>query len=434
MFSSLTNQVSGWMGKKSEGADTPKEEAAPQDEAPAQAPTDEEPAPEAKKDPSPTKGGSRLEMLGNLGGLGNVKTQMSSWLGGGIPGLGKKSVDPATAEAGAEGSPPQLPASPTSQLSNKGSPQEKDDDASSATGGADSDAHASEASGSPVEDKDPTQTMGAVSTKAIAGAKSFGNFLYSAVNKAGKTVSEASAKIKKSVEENSLLGEFNKEQEAFIKEKQGKGNGTPVPPWVGCPNQDSLKEECLSLSTDRRNFVRAPPEGVDFTFDYESQFPVCEAILAEDPNLEKMRFELVPKVISEENFWRNYLYRVSLICQANEVSSMAQEKSEASAERTGSVEVQPPGWGSGDQPDGMSRGRLKDDSPQEFVSDTFAASSAADLAEVNEGMKKLGIDANLTEEDWERELEAELQDYELVGDTEKVEDNIDLLEELSDLK
>lgn len=42
----------------------------------------------------------------------------------------------------------------------------------------------------------------AVSTKALQGAKSLGNFLFSAVNKAGKTVSEAGAKIKKTVEEN----------------------------------------------------------------------------------------------------------------------------------------------------------------------------------------------------------------------------------------
>jgi len=41
-----------------------------------------------------------------------------------------------------------------------------------------------------------------VSTKALAGAKSLGGFLYSAVNKAGKTVVEASVKIKKTVEEN----------------------------------------------------------------------------------------------------------------------------------------------------------------------------------------------------------------------------------------
>nr|CAD7411413.1 unnamed protein product [Timema cristinae] len=49
-----------------------------------------------------------------------------------------------------------------------------------------------------------------VSTKALQGAKSIGNFLFSAVNKAGKTVSEASAKIKKTVEENAIHSEFCK--------------------------------------------------------------------------------------------------------------------------------------------------------------------------------------------------------------------------------
>lgn len=47
---------------------------------------------------------------------------------------------------------------------------------------------------------------------------------------------------------------------------------------------------------DKRNFVRSPPAGVDFTFDYETSYPVAMATLAEDSNLETMRFELVPKV------------------------------------------------------------------------------------------------------------------------------------------
>lgn len=35
---------------------------------------------------------------------------------------------------------------------------------------------------------------------------------------------------------------------------KGKGNSsaTALPPWAGCANEESLKEECLSLSTDRR--------------------------------------------------------------------------------------------------------------------------------------------------------------------------------------
>ena len=117
----------------------------------------------------------------------------------------------------------------------------------------------------------------------------------------------------------SLLTEFNKEQEAFIKSKNKAGEA--LPPWVGYPEEDALKEEILSLSTvslsmfkgwkllfelkfiesclkmkDRRNFVRSPPSGVQFQFDYETTYPIALAILAEDPNLQQMRFELVPKM------------------------------------------------------------------------------------------------------------------------------------------
>jgi len=41
-----------------------------------------------------------------------------------------------------------------------------------------------------------------LAAKAIQGAKAFGSFFYSAVNKAGAKVSEASAKIKETVATN----------------------------------------------------------------------------------------------------------------------------------------------------------------------------------------------------------------------------------------
>ncbi|KAI8437285.1 hypothetical protein MSG28_011659 [Choristoneura fumiferana] len=84
--------------------------------------------------------------------------------------------------------------------------------------------------------------------------------------------------------ESSILGEFNREQDAFIKGQAG-GGGAATAPWM---------------------------------------YPVAVAIMAEDSNLEKMRFDLVPKVITEENFWRNYFYRLSLICQANEADACYQ--------------------------------------------------------------------------------------------------------------
>ncbi|KAG8230945.1 hypothetical protein J437_LFUL002978 [Ladona fulva] len=142
----------------------------------------------------------------------------------------------------------------------------------------------------------------------------------------------------------SILGEFNREQEAFIKEKQQAGekiDGTTPAPWVGYPNEEALKEQILSLSTDRRNFVRSPPAGVEFQFDLESFMPVAQATLAQDPNLQQMRFELVPKVISEDNFWRNYFYRVGLIRQSSELTSMAEESSMSA----GATESGPDGTG-----------------------------------------------------------------------------------------
>ncbi|XP_063928393.1 synapse-associated protein of 47 kDa isoform X3 [Zophobas morio] len=317
MFSGLTNQVTSWMG--SAKGDQEEKVPTPTEEGNVVSSPD-------KKDASPTKpgGGSRLDMLTN------VRSQIEGiggWLGSSIPKLRKGEeggledqqvpVDEGTAQGSAE------PA--------KGSPQHKEDDDNSsflrsATGGADSGPQS--IAETPTEEKEGQ--FGNVQSKALAGAKSFGNFLYSAVNKAGKTVSEASAKIKETVEKNSILGEFNKEQEAFLKGQAGN-TATALPPWAGCSNEEALKEECLSLSTDKKNFVRSPPAGIDFQFDYQVSYPVAMAIMEQDPNLEKMRYELVPKVISEENFWRNYFYRVSLICQANELSFMSRDGDSQSA-------------------------------------------------------------------------------------------------------
>lgn len=44
-----------------------------------------------------------------------------------------------------------------------------------------------------------------------------------------------------------LVAELNKEQEAFIASKSAE-KGEAVAPWVGAPNEDVLREECLSLS------------------------------------------------------------------------------------------------------------------------------------------------------------------------------------------
>ncbi|XP_013173550.1 PREDICTED: synapse-associated protein of 47 kDa-like isoform X3 [Papilio xuthus] len=389
MFSGLTNQVSSWMGA---AKGEPQDEEVP---TPTKDATGEQAEGEKQ---SPTKGGSKLDLITN------VKSQMTGWLGSGIPipGLRKNEAPPTEATE----------AAPEAAEAVEAKPEGKDDDDNSrynsATGGADS--RPASTGGTPTEEQ--PAGVGNVTTKAVAGAKSLGNFLYSAVNKAGAKVSEAGAKIKKTVEENSILGEFNREQDAFIKGQEGRGSGAAVPPWVGAPNEAALKEECLSLSTDRRNFVRAPPAGVDFDFDYDKMYPVAVALMAEDPNLEKMRFDLVPKVITEENFWRNYFYRLSLICQANEADAAAGR--------------QPSADDSQDDKSASERLISKEKSSQETIDD------------VKKRIKSLKVDRENDDEQWEKELEAELKEYEVVaeksGDDKWEKECDDLLEDDVDLK
>ena len=75
------------------------------------------------------------------------------------------------------------------------------------------------------------------------------------------------------------------------------------------------------MSEDKRNFVRAPPTGVNFDFEYATFAASAVALLDEDPKLQKMRYELVPKKVKEDEFWRNYFYRVAIVKQSFELSN-----------------------------------------------------------------------------------------------------------------
>ncbi|XP_050313977.1 synapse-associated protein of 47 kDa isoform X3 [Anthonomus grandis grandis] len=424
MFSGLTNQVSSWMG--SVKGDT--EEKVP-------TPTEDNNAllgPESKEE-GPTKasgssGSSRLEMFSN------VKNQIEGiggWLGSSIPKLRKADTEPGNPEAVGFENAGADTGSPVNTDVVKEAKEDDDNSRNfSATGGADSGPQS--LAESPTDENKDGQ-FGNVQSKALAGAKSIGNFLYTAVNKAGKTVTEAGSKIHvinanvlANVGANvnmNILGEFNKEQENFMKNK-ANSSASALPPWAGCANEECLKEDCLSLSTDKRNFVRAPPAGVNFQFDYESSYPVAMAIMEQDPNLEKMRYELVPKVIPEEEFWKNYFYRVSLICQENERSFTKRENSQVASDISS---VQPI----------VDDRNSKNQKEHEFVSDSLVVSKE-DITEVEEGMKKLVLGSkSFQEEDWEKELEEELQDYHVINDP--MSGNIDreledILNEEADLK
>uniref|UniRef100_A0A1A9WJI3 BSD domain-containing protein n=1 Tax=Glossina brevipalpis TaxID=37001 RepID=A0A1A9WJI3_9MUSC len=367
-----------------------------------------------------------------------------------IPGLRKGNEEMGAADetiAASENLPPVA----TGGATNLGVDDEDKSRYISATEGADS--HPASGGGTPTNDEGQIgQGKGEevkITTKVTQQAKHFGSFLTSAISKAG-------TRIKETVKENPILESFNKEQEAFIKGQGGNG-GQGVAPWVGHANEAKIKEEILGLSQDRRNFVRAPPAGVDFDFNYDTAYPTAVSIMAEDKALENMRFELVPKIITEENFWRNYFYRVSLIIQAAELGTLGEDgvaqassgedaletvtetKSLAKIMSASKVEeIVSKSPHSNAQVIESIESNSKHYSDSEFVSDAFQSSNdnENDLEEIKDGMRLLGIDsmtqvrqAQLStpqqtilsndEEQWEKDLEAELKEYEFVDDVSK---------------
>ncbi|XP_017031515.1 synapse-associated protein of 47 kDa isoform X3 [Drosophila kikkawai] len=487
MFSGLTNQFTSLVGAVKGGAgdeDVPAPTGEAAAAAPAAASTSSE-AVAAAVDPeaAAAAGGEGLEgeeagksLPKSTSMVDSFVTEATGWLGSAKGWLGNASIPSMPAMPSMPSMPampamPSIPSIPGLRKTGGADGAEgaegaaageggaaasgavsggEDDDKSSATEGADS--HPASGGGTPTGDEGQIgQGKGdevKITTKVTQQAKHFGSFLSSAISKAG-------SKIKETVKDNTILDSFNKEQEAFIKGQGGVGNGAA--PWIGHANEAKIKEEILGLSQDRRNFVRAPPAGVDFEFSYDTAYPTAIAIMAEDKALETMRFELVPKIITEENFWRNYFYRVSLIIQAAELGTLGADgvgqassgedakkavindesktktaepaKSDSSlikpiAEQPKAI-VESQEAQEQPQPKARAAGNELDQkiSESEFVSDDFQTTSESDLAEIQAGMRKLGIDsmtqqalATTDEEQWEKDLEAELKDYEVVDE------------------
>lgn len=145
------------------------------------------------------------------------------------------------------------------------------------------------------------------------------------VKQATATVTDVAQKSVKIVENAPLIKDFNDEQAKFISEN--KSSSSAHTPWAGYKKEEELKDQILQLSKDKRNFLRAPPAGALFEFDYKQSQPMALALLEVDPNLKDMRFQLVPKVAKEVDFWRNYFYRVSLIKQNAEPIEIVESQS-----------------------------------------------------------------------------------------------------------
>ncbi|XP_043573206.1 synapse-associated protein 1-like isoform X2 [Chiloscyllium plagiosum] len=275
------------------------------------------------------------------------------------------------------------------------------------------------------------------------------NVAISAKKKVSDTMRETAQTIKESVEEHrvdslldkTIIGNFRKEQEKFVKEKKSKMTASALPPWAGCNDEETVRHQVLSLSTERRNFLRDPPTGVRFNFDFDKIAPVAIVMLREDETLSKMRFELVPKLVKEEQFWRNYFYRVSLIKQSAQLSSLAAcqaENSKDKLEQNLSKSIPATDSTPSKAPPGPMR--KQNDCVQIHPSDEISTSPVAnefvsdanDTSSLNQedflkGLEQLGMNGGqiTTVEDddipeWEKELQRELQEFEIVDVKAKV--------------
>ncbi|XP_076578049.1 synapse-associated protein 1-like [Chaetodon auriga] len=288
-------------------------------------------------------------------------------------------------------------------------------------------------------------------------AKGFSGYIYhfasSASKKLSESVVETAQTLKKSVEEGkvngiidkTILGDFQKEQDRFVQEKRAKKSGAAVPPWVGYNEEETIQQQILALSADKRNFLRDPPAGVQFHFDCEQMYPVAMVMLEEDELLRKMRFHLVPKQVKEEVFWKNYFYRVSLIKQSAQLTALAAQQAaeRRNVEKTGtsSEAVHQKDAVKWNTPSAIRTTKPKSSEDEEEMSTsptvTEFVSDAFDSCKINEDdlrkeMEQLVLDKrehpNTHQEetaDWERELQEELQEYDVLEDNENRDDNWD---------
>lgn len=266
------------------------------------------------------------------------------------------------------------------------------------------------------------------SSKWMVGLESGAMSVMKKVKGYASSLGETAQVTMKKVSESTLIGDFQREQEKFEKE-QRRQKDSAIPPWVGYNEEEKIKADILQLSADSRNVLREPPPGVQFQFDFTKSFPTAMAILKEDPRLQKLRFELVPKKISEQNFWCNYFYRVFLIKQSSQLATLSaadakitlqerpteDEKSAVEGTDSDTKSSQAP------HSESFTAEPYTQSHPEEFASDAFhQGDEIINRESLKTELGQLGVasapkDPVSDPSTWEDDLQTELKDLDLEG-------------------
>lgn len=248
---------------------------------------------------------------------------------------------------------------------------------------------------------------------AVEAAKKLASSLFSfakeATAKATVTAEETAKILQHVVAEKTIIGTLDEEQAKFSAEVDANKLAPGSLPWTNLPDESIAKKHILALSLDSRNFIRDPPK--ETNFDFCRMQTVAAALLDEDPNLRKIRYQLVPKQVTEERFWRNYFYRVSLVRK-----SVLGENNIVEDEPICSKEIK------------------KDEDSQLASQDQLHTAISNSVEEGDAESKEEGSDKDRSEklkqiretvanakqkqsdEEWEKELLHDLNDYELVAE------------------
>lgn len=87
-------------------------------------------------------------------------------------------------------------------------------------------------------------------------------------------------------------------------------------PWEGLPSHQALclTKEIFALGVDENSLLMHTDElQYEFNFNMDHYIILAQIMIKLDLNLKKTRHELVPELISEDHFWRNYFYKIEFL-------------------------------------------------------------------------------------------------------------------------